>query len=132
MFTGLIILIEGLFIAAIALVYYAFFRQPNQLKKLSQEINSALITKKTLDNEITRLENERQAYEKGFVEFMAKMEETQNAWNKLSNSVAKDLDVAKNKKKTLDEESIALKSESQRIQEELQKMKSALALEFRK
>jgi predicted nucleic acid-binding Zn-ribbon protein len=71
-------------LTTVGTVYYAFFRQPNKLKKLNSEINEATVSKHSLVEAIQSLTTDKSKLETDFQSLKSQTDKTKSEWHKLN------------------------------------------------
>lgn len=110
------------FLTLIGTVYYAFFRQPNKLKKLNNEINEATISKQSLLQTVDTLSKDKSQLQTDFAKLKNDTNNLQGEWNKLRNSISS----GQQQLQAINKDKQQVQSDLQTIKSEIEKLKTAI------
>ena len=110
------------FLTTIGTVYYAFFRQPNKLKKLNKEINEAVSSKQSLLQTIDTLSKDKSQLQTDFAKLKGDTDRLQGEWSKLSASISS----GQQQLQAVIKDRQQFQSDLQTIKSEIEKLKTTI------
>jgi len=114
------ILITASLLTTIGTVYYAFFRQPNKLKKLNADIKESTNSKESLLQSIDNLSKDKFQLESDYKKIKTDTDTLKSEWNKLSSSIS----TGQQQLQSINKDRQQFQSDLQDIKSEIEKLKA--------
>lgn len=110
------------FLTTVGTVYYAFFRQPNKLKKLNKEISEAASSKQSLLQTVDTLSKDKSQLQTDFSKLKGDTDKLQGEWSKLSASISS----GQQQLQVIIKDRQQFQSDLQTIKSEIEKLKTTI------
>ena len=118
----LLIISSIIFLTSIGTIYYAFYRQPNKLKDLNEEISVATNSKQLLMQTVDTLIKEKFQIQTDYSKLKSETDKLKSEWNKLNNSIS----AGQQQLQTIAIDKLQVQSDLQTIKSEIENLKKTI------